>query len=201
MTDDHENHNRADDVDSDLQDGPTSGYSASLEDRIAAFAQQDVSLDDELRKAASKKTDEQRAKERKFIIFGVLGLIGVFVLWSLYSMKPKNGPITYGICATLLELETPYPQTIRHIALEGSASTIRIYFTTIDPFGQLKIEMFECKYATDHQGQMRVTDLIRNRQSMGGDAVTRANNMLPVIMSSDPYRIMPPQWKNPLLNY
>jgi hypothetical protein len=75
MTDDHENHNRADDVDSDLQDGPTSGYSASLEDRIAAFAQQDVSLDDELRKAASKKTDEQRAKERKFIIFGVLGLI------------------------------------------------------------------------------------------------------------------------------
>jgi hypothetical protein len=61
--------------------------------------------------------------------------------------------------------------------------------------------MFECKYATDHQGQMRVTDLIRNRQSMGGDAVTRANNMLPVIMSSDPYRIMPPQWKNPLLNY
>lgn len=200
MTDDQNNNGRNDDADSDLQDQTQSGYSASLEDRIAAFAKSDMSLDEELRRAVSKKTDEQRARERKFILFGILGIIAVFALWSLYSAKPKNGPMTYGVCATLLELETPYPETIRHIALEGSASTIRIYFTTIDPFGQLKIEMFECKYSMDDRNNIKgITDLIRNRQPMGLEAVTRANRILPVIISADPYRIMPPKWVNPLL--
>lgn len=202
MTDDHDNFpGDDDDVDSNPAADTESGYSTSLEDRISAFAKSDVSLDKELSRAASKKTDEQRARERKFITFGLIGALSVFLLWSLYSCKPKVGPVIYGVCSTLLELETPYPHTLRHIVLEGSASTIRIYFTTIDPFGQLKIEMFECKYATDSQGNMRITDLIRNRQSLGNDSIIRANKILPVIMASDPYRVMPPQWKNPLLDY
>lgn len=175
-----------------------SGYSEALEDRIQAFAE-DISLDEALSKQASKKTDEERARERKFILWGVMAAAALLLLGTIYSCQPNKGSMAYGICSTLLELDTQYPETIRHSNLEGSRTTVRIYFTTTDAFGQYKLEMFECKFGPDEKMGMRVTDILRNRKSLGPQAVARANIALPTIISANPYRVSPPEWKNPLL--
>jgi hypothetical protein len=133
-------------------------------------------------------------------MIGAAIIAGLLLIYSLYSCQPKQGSMAYGVCSTLLEMQTQYPNTIRHINVEGSSTTVRIYFTSIDAFGQYKLEMYECKFGPGENGGMRITDILRNRERVDNDFIDEANKILPVIVNSDPYRVMPPEWKNQLLN-
>lgn len=183
--------------------GPStgSGYSEELEDRIQAFADSDISTDEALSRAASSKSEEQRARERKYILWGSITALILLILGGVYSCQPTEGSMAYGICSTLLETNTQYPETLKITEVEGSRTTVRIYFTSIDAFGQFKLEMFECKFGPDPNNDkgMRITELLRNRKSLGQEAISNANKILPAITSSNPYRVMPPEWKNQLL--
>ncbi len=170
----------------------------------ASAGSEDISIDAALSADARKKEEDTDAplpiyKEKKVIVGGVIGVILLIVMMMVYSCQPQKGSMAYGICSTLLEMQTQYPNTIRHINLEGSKTAVRIYFTSIDAFGEFKLEMFECKFGPDEKMGMRITDIIRNRQSVGPVIIEQANKVLPVIMSSDPYRVRPPEWKNQLL--
>lgn len=136
-------------------------------------------------------------KKHKIILGAGIGLL--LVVLAIYSERPKQGSMAYGICSTFLELNTPYPHTIRHIALEGSRTAVRIYYTNVDPFGEFKQEMIECTYGADSNGSMRVTQITRNRKPVDAAQVTDFNKILGTVVSSDPYRVPPPNWKNPLV--
>lgn len=176
-----------------------SGYSADLEKQISSFSDKEMSLDAAMSESVSKKTPEERAREKKIILGVVAGISAILLLMALYSCQPNKGSMAYGICSTLLEMNTQYPHTINHVALEGSRTTVRIYYTSTDAFGQYKMEIYECKFGPDEKMGMRLTDIIWNRKSVDRAEVDRANKILPTIISSDPYRVAPPEWKNPLL--
>jgi hypothetical protein len=159
----------------------------------------DVSIDDLLEEQVSTLTDEDR-KKIKQVLYGALGVILLVIVLSIFSCQPKTGPMAYGICSTFLELTTPYPNTLNYTELEGSRTALRIYFTNIDPFGEYKLEMIECTFGPDEAGTgMKLTQVTRNRRPVDSRLVSKFNETLPIIMASDPYLVVPPEWENQLV--
>lgn len=159
----------------------------------------DMSLDAALSAEDTKDKTPMDAKKKKQILFGAGGLCGLIVILSLFSCQPAKGSLAYGICSTFLELQTPYPHTLQHIWLEGSRTAVRIYFTSTDPFGEYRQEMIECTFGPDEVMGMKLTQVTRNRRPVDPETVRKFNITLPAIMASDPYVVVPPNWKNPLL--
>lgn len=158
--------------------------------------QRDMPLDDLLTEEINPLTEEDM-KKIKQVGFGTLGVLLVAIALSVFSCQPKKGPMAYGICSTFLEMTTPYPNTLEYSSLEGSRTAIRIYYTHIDPFGEYKQEMLECTFGPDEAGGMKLTQVTRNRRPVDANDVAKFNATLPIIMASDPYLVVPPDWKNP----
>ncbi|PZQ49137.1 MAG: hypothetical protein DI551_00355 [Micavibrio aeruginosavorus] len=158
----------------------------------------DVPLDQLLSDEANALTPED-VKKLKQVGFGTLGVVILIVLLSIYGCQPKEGSMAYGICSTFLELHTQYPHTLKYTDLEGSRTAVRIYFTSTDPFGQYKPEMIECKFGPDEKMGMKLVDVLWNRKPMDPKVVSKFNLTLPIIISSDPYLVLPPAWENQLI--
>lgn len=160
----------------------------------------DMSLDALLaREAAKNAPPPMDPRKKKQIVYGGIAIVLLIVLLSIYGCQPRQGSMAFGICSTFLELNTPYPHTLRYQDLEGSSKAVRIYFTDVDPFGEFKQEMIECTFGPDEKMGMKLVEVKRNRRSVDPAIVKEFNLTLPTIMASDPYRIMPPDWKNPLV--
>lgn len=159
----------------------------------------DVPLDELLSDEANPLTPED-IKKLKQIGMGLIGAVLAVILLAIYGCQPQKASMAYGICSTFLEMNTPYPHTLKYIGLEGSKTAVRIYFTSTDPFGQYKQEMIECKFGPDKTTGMKITEILRNRRQIDSKVVQDFNLVLPTIMASDPYLVMPGRdWKNPLL--
>ncbi len=157
----------------------------------------DVSLDASLSQEVNQKSSLSE-KNKKQILYGALGVLGLLILLGIFSCQPAKGSMAYGICSVFLELNTAYPQTLQHTDLEGSYTAVRIYFTETDPFGQYKDEMIECTFGADETMGMKLTQVTRNRRPVDPEMIRKFNLTLPTIMVSDPYVVLPPNWKNPL---
>ncbi len=158
----------------------------------------DMALDDMLTRQAKKPSSLQKISKKQIKMAGA-GVGALLIILLLFSCQPKNGPMTFGICSAFLELNTPYPHTLQYNSVDLSQTAVRIYFTNVDPFGQFKQEMIECGYGLDSQGNPKLTQVSRNRRAIDQAIVEKFNVSLPTIVESDPYRVMPPNWKNPLL--
>lgn len=169
----------------------------------------DISLDEALTREAKKFGRlpslggvlgiQQKDLKKKGIFYAAGGAVLLLLVLMVYSCQPKQGSMAFGICSIFLELNTPYPETLDYTALEGSRTAVRIYFTNIDPFGEYKLEMIECTFGKDEKMGMKLTEIKRNRRPVDAAEVQKFNALLPTIIASDPYRVAPPRWENPLV--
>jgi hypothetical protein len=159
---------------------------------------QDVSLDQAMAAKAKRPSRFQKQDIEKFIKYGFAAGALLLVVLMVYSCQPRKGPMGYGICSTFLEVNTVYPHTLHHTDVEFSNTAVRIYFSNIDAFGEFKHEMIECTFGPDEKMGMKLTDVKRNRRSVDSKLVRDFNLTLPTVMSSEPYLVLPPEWKNPL---
>lgn len=158
-----------------------------------------MSLDAQLKQQA-KKPLELSKKNIKQITYGAGGVFALILILMIYSCQPKNGSMAFGICSAFLEQNTPYPHTLRYTDIEGSRTAVRIYFTNVDPYGEFKQEMIECTFGPDEKMGMKVAQITRNRRPVDPALIRSFNISLPTIISSDPYLVLPPKWKNPLVD-
>lgn len=170
-------------------------------------AGRDISLDEALAKEArtmSRLSDiggilRQKNIKKKHILYASGGVVLLLLILMVYSCQPKQGSMAFGICSVFLELNTPYPETLDYTGLEGSRTAVRIYYTNVDPFGEYKLEMIECTFGKDEKAGMKLTEIKRNRRPVDPEEIEKFNMLLPTIIASDPYRVAPPRWKNPLV--
>ena len=66
----------------------------------------DISIDELLSEEANTLTPEEK-KKIKQVAYGTLGVIVMLIVLSIFSFQPKKGPMSYGICSTFLEMNTP----------------------------------------------------------------------------------------------
>lgn len=182
----------------DTPDNDETARSAKPKQPASFITGAEMSLDAALSEEAREKPalDE---KKKKQIFYGGAATVALLLIIAVFSCQPAKGSMAYGICSTFLELNTPYPHTIHHTGLEGSRTAVRIYFTSTDPFGEYKQEMIECTFGPDEAMGMKLTQVARNRRPVDRAIVNEFNLSLPTVIASDPYRVMPPEWKNPLL--
>lgn len=167
----------------------------TVEDGIVPHG--DALLDSVLEKQAAKPKDEALEKKKKdFIKYGSIAGAFLVLLLVLFSCQSSKGPMEYGVCSVFLEMNTPYPHTLRYNAVEGSRTSIRIYYTSVDPFGQYKEEMIECKFRSD---KWELVEVSKNRRVVNSEEVRKFNILIPTIIENDPDLSLPPNWKNPLL--
>lgn len=156
-------------------------------------------LDDILSTEANKEAREGRFK-KKYIKYVIGVAVVLFILLLVISCQPRQGSSIYGICSTFLELNTQYPHTLRYLDTETSRTAVRIYFTQVDAFGQLKQEMIECTFGPDEKGYLKMVRAARNRRPVDAELVEKFNMTLPAVMAGKPYLVLPPDWKNPLVD-
>lgn len=162
------------------------------------YTGQDINLDESLSQQA-KEDKKLDPKKKKQYLFGGIGGAALLMVLMVFSCQPSKGPMAFGICSVFLELNTPYPHTLQYTDYESSYTAIRIYYTSTDPFGEYKQEMIECSFTADEQTGMKVNQILKNRRPVDQATIAKFNILLPTIMASDPYRVLPPQWKNPLV--
>lgn len=141
---------------------------------------------DQLAESIKQKKSAKRKKQIKTggILFVVL-LLGYFV----YSIgQPGKGSANYGICLSFLELNLPYPHTLRvSEAIYKSNGTMLIWYTFIDAFGEYRMEPFECRLLSNPEtGKLELTESIFNKISMSKDKIASLNHALPYF-AANPY--------------
>jgi hypothetical protein len=186
-------------------DAPSNQPDASPAAIIPPPSGPEMTLDEALSKQANKKRKgagggSSKANSEKMFLYGTIGVFLLVVVLIIYSCQPQKGSLAFGICSAFLELNTPYPHTLNFTDVEGSRTAVRIYFTSVDPFGQFRQEMLECTFAADEQMGMKLAQVARNRRPVDAEVVKEFNLTLPTIMASDPYLVLPPNWKNPLVH-
>lgn len=153
----------------------------------------DKYLTQEEREAAAAIQEQGLPRYHRGRIFAV-GFVVFLLLMTLlimFSCGPRQGTMLYGICKTYLEQSIPYPETMVPTNVEQYAAATRIYFTSIDPFGQFKLEYIECTYKADAQNNLIVDKVLINRREEDPDRVKNFNASLSAIIAAEPDLSLP----------
>lgn len=128
----------------------------------------------------------------RLMVAGWIGGFLLVILLGFVACQPPKGTIYYGICSAFLEQVTPYPESLRHTAIEQYPNATRIYFTSTDPFGQYKLEMMECAYKNDPQKGLIIDRALYNRVDMDKAVIDKFNISIPAIIAAKPDLTLPP---------
>jgi hypothetical protein len=104
---------------------------------------------------AEKLREKKKVQKKKNIKRGSILAFLVFFAWFIWwGFAPFRGTVPFALCKILLELNVPYPNTLRYTETNILRSgAVRIWFTHVDPFGIFRMESFSCTFAQDPDTQ------------------------------------------------
>ncbi len=119
----------------------------------AAEIMKESLIEDEVRKPeptqkenseVQKKKQAAKKKKNNRILMAIGGFAFLcYAGWWLF--KPVKADARYGVCYTLLELNIPYPNTLRVIEIRNRITgAMTMWFNHIDAFGNYRTEEFTC---------------------------------------------------------
>ncbi len=135
----------------------------------------------------------------RMILIGFGIFLPLFIWWGL---RPVKGTVHLGVCRTIIELQIPYPETLRLTAIEKlvpnepGGAALRLYFTHIDGFGQNRSEVFECLFGPG----LALEGLKRNRVSLPPEKIARLAATVPFIIAAKPNRNTPGRPRDDLMS-
>lgn len=135
------------------------------------------------KKAAEKK------KKRKYTMYGGGALFLIFIIYLLF--KPFTGGITFGICKTFLELQVRYPEKIHLSTVEDFGNSVRIWYTSLDSFGEYKLEPIQCYFENDPQTGLKMIKVTMSRRELPGETVEAFNAAIPGLIANPPDLTLP----------
>lgn len=136
-------------------------------------------------KMRERKALEKKKRRKRIIIGGILLLFAYAVYWLF---KPIPTSLPYGICKTFLELNVPYPYTLRvseYYALRDGS--LKLWYTHIDAFGEYRLDSFQCVFGTDPTTGASIMAQARvNKLDLSPDKIKSFNNAIPYLVSNPP---------------
>lgn len=139
------------------------------------------------------KTDRQKKREKiLYIVLGVLAFIALVVWWGF--QRPK-GTIHHSICTIFAEQQLPYPYTMQVRSTDGYGNKVRIFYTSIDPFGEYKMDRIECTFDKNAQGgkAYSLKEVRVNKIEFDAETLRRFNASIPAILADPPVFYLPPK--------
>ena len=133
---------------------------------------------------AEKKRLERKKQFRNF--YYLIGFLFVgYIGWFLF--KPYQSGLPYGICKVFIELQAPYPHTVYFSEVEQFSTSVRIWFTKIDPFGEYRLEPMQCFFKTSDAGLSYELERVTiGRREVNPLTVERFNTSIVAILANPP---------------
>ncbi len=141
--------------------------------------------------AAQKKVGKVSIPKNKKLFIGVGGLL-LIILLMMFACGPSQGTMMYGMCGTFLELHVRYPTTLKHSYVEQYPAAVRIGYTHVDGYGQLTLNMIECKFRQDPKTGMAIEAVLLNRKELGKEKVEKFNHSIGAVVTYPPDLTLPP---------
>ncbi len=143
----------------------------------------ELSLAEKLR----EKKRLQKKKNRKRISWYTFGVL--FALFLYWGFMPFEGTVPYALCKIIIELNVPYPPTLKFTEVaELRTGDIKIWFTHVDPFGGFRQEPFLCSFGTDPETQKTVLTRAKwGNVDLDAKQIEHFNKIMPYLVASGYY--------------
>lgn len=151
--------------------------------------------------ANSKVEGEKNLKKKTLLKRGGIGL-GVVLLGLLISMffAPMKSTMAYGICKVFVEMRLQYPPTMKVNSVDTFSTSVRIWYTYTDSFGEYILEPIQCYYKPHETLPFALEKITIRRREIAQDTVEAFNKILPVIFANPPDLTIPKPPKPGLKN-
>lgn len=141
------------------------------------------------RSALKGKRDQAKKKQFKMAAAGVGALLIAFS--GYYLFKPYEGGMTFGICKVFLERSVRYPSHLILGSVEKFDTSVRIWYTQVDAFGEYRLEPIQCYYKPDDTQGYILEKITINRRELDTQVVEEFNKVLPIIREYPPDLTIP----------
>lgn len=99
----------------------------------------------ELTAAAIRQAKANKHKLKRRVIYAGVGLF-LFAILMWYLFSPFKGDMRFGVCRTFLELKVSMPTTLRITGIDDKRQSMRLWFTSTNPFGQYRLASITCDF-------------------------------------------------------
>ncbi len=136
----------------------------------------------------AKRKGIRKKRIKHAVIGGTVCLLGYGIHLGL---KPFEGGMAYGICRVFLENYVRYPTLLRLSTVEEFDTSVRIWYTQVDSFGEYRMEPIQCYYKQDPERGTLVDKILINRREIDRKLVDDFNRALPAISAAPLDLVMP----------
>ena len=135
--------------------------------------------------ASGRLAEEKKARNKKIFRYSILGFV-FFLFFAAYDylFSPYEGTMTFGICKTYLELNVRFPQDLKYSTVDDLGSSVRIWYTQIDAFGEYRLENIQCYFRADEVYGAAVERITINRREVPTEKVEAFNAIMPTVLSA-----------------
>lgn len=144
-------------------------------------------------KSKSKLAEKKKARRKQNIKKVAIGAFIILIIYAGYILfKPFKQGMTYGICKVFIQLYVPFPYTIHYSEVIDKGSSIRIWFSHMDAYGDYQLQRMDCFYEADPEtGFAKMGRATIDRREINPDIIRKFNKSLSVIMAYPPDLIYP----------
>ncbi len=139
-------------------------------------------IDEALGRSAIKvEKDLLRKKRIKMGSWGAGALALCYVVFLLF--KPFEGGMPFGICKVFLEQRVRYPHELRLSTVEEFETSVRIWYTQVDAFGEYRMEPIQCYFKQDETFGFVLDKVTVNRRELDQKIIDDFNRAFGAVLA------------------
>ena len=149
---------------------------------------------DEIESAVEQSSvqEEKKLRRKKHMKYGAAGIGALVLAYVIYLLfVPYTGTMAFGICKAFLELNVRYPNTLRISTVEETGTSVRIWYTQVDAFGEYRMEPIQCYYRPDETFGYALDKVTVRRREVDPKKVEDFNRVLGTVLEYPPDLTLP----------
>ncbi len=135
-------------------------------------------------KIKSKKDAKRKTRIKQGGLLAFLAFLGYAIYFLFFATY--QGTMAFGVCKVFLELNVRFPQHLRLSTVEEFETSVRIWYTQLDSFGEYRLEPMQCYFRADEELGFVLDKVTVRRRQVDPDRVASFNKTLPVILANPP---------------
>lgn len=170
--------------------GKEKGEKEAKEDKDDSEPLSTAEAEEDLEEQAEER-QKKREKQKKIVFGGGAALLILLVVWVFTSSNTREGSAFYGACRTFLELQIPYPQTLRVSVVQEISNFVRIWYAHNDAFGEFRLQPIQCYFERNDAGNWEFERVTISRRDLPQDIIDDFNPLVQIWINNPPDLTLP----------
>lgn len=135
--------------------------------------------------ASGRMAEEKKERNKRIFRYSILGFVFFLFFFAYdYLFSSYEGGMTFGICKNYLELNVRFPQELKYSTVDDLGSSVRIWYTQVDAFGEYRLESIQCYFRADETYGAAIDRITINRREVPTYKVDAYNAIMPVVLTA-----------------